>query len=140
VSATFTLEVRGLQGLAANFAAADVVTQLECRAAMARSAERAHAYAFAICPVDTEFMRDAIETRFSELGLAYALGWEAELFELAGLPFYPPWVTQGHQTVNGGFVAARPVLEPAFAVEAPIVSADVGRSVARGLARIRAAR
>lgn len=126
-SLRFELGVRDAQALATNFRKRSDVMLDQIRDAVVRNGEETRDEAYKICPVDTSFMRDHIETVYSPDGFAYDTGWRADDFLKEGKPFYPWFVTQGTR-----FMAARPVLEPVFRITKAQLREDIKEILRRG--------
>lgn len=125
-----SLEVRGITGLIANVRAFDRVAGREIRSAVKQGAKDTADLTRQLCPVDTGFMREHVRDDLSPDGLTYTVGWKAEEFAAAGLPFYPPYVQHGTSVSP-----AQPSLFPAFEAMRPHVEQDVGDALRRSIAR-----
>lgn len=128
----FELGVKGLEGLVANFYAADIDCQLALETATRRAGDEIFGLAYMFCPVDTGFMQEHLKlllTRFT-----FEIGWDATDFFDAGHPFYPEWVEFGTRFMPGQYVLTR-----AYDEGYPKYVADVSQGVHDALERRRAA-
>lgn len=129
-SLKFELGVRNQQALIANFHAKEREIVDAMRRASEAAAYRAQGIAYMLCPVDTSptaddfAMRDHIKIIFSPDKLAWELGWYAEDFFDAGLPFYAFFVEFGTR-----YMPARPSLRPAADMVESELLADLQRAV-----------
>jgi len=87
--------VTGLSGLAANFRAFDQKCQDLVLAAQQENGTEHRQRMHDEAPKDTHFMANNTEVRFSAEGYTYEVGYWAEAFDVAGLPFYVPYVAFG---------------------------------------------
>jgi HK97 gp10 family phage protein len=125
-----SLEVRGATGLIANVRAFDRDCGMEIREAVARGGRETKELTQQFCPVDTGFMRDHVRDDYSPDGLTFTVGWKAEEFAAAGLPFYPPYVELGTSLMD-----AQPSLNPAFETMMPHIQTDVGKALRASIVR-----
>jgi HK97 gp10 family phage protein len=128
------LSVRNIDGLAANFYAADREIAAAMRDAARSAAELVQQVTQQTCAVDTGFMRDHVRIWFTPSGLGFEVGWDADDFFAAGHPFYPFFVEYGTR-----FMAAQPALEPAYDYVVPIYRDDVSDLIRAAVERRRAA-
>lgn len=127
----FELGVRNLQGLAANFHRLDETLQDGMRELVRETAYDTRDYAYLIAPKDTHFLADHIEAWFTESGLGFEVGWDANDFYEAGLAFYPWFVEFGTR-----FMAAQPSVGPAWDNQRPIFQQKMERLMRDAVARI----
>lgn len=108
----------------------DEIARAEARASVRRAGEEFRRIVQATVAYDTGFMHDHVRVEYTPGGYAFEGGWNANDFDAAGLPFYPPFVEFGTSRHM-----AQPSIEPAYYEVARRLETDLADSVARSLAR-----
>lgn len=121
------LKTRNLRATIANIYAADASVQRRIRAAVQWAGEENLRVLRATVPIDSGFMHDTAKTEYSDGGLAYETGWDAQDFPDE---FYPPFVELGTR-----FMAARPSLYPAFREVEPKFQARLREEIRAAIRR-----
>jgi HK97 gp10 family phage protein len=131
------LSVKNLAGVARNLRAFDAICVAAIQDAVLSAGESTRELAYALCPVDTGYMRDHLKTVYSPDGLTFEVGWDAADFEAANFAdetstgsFYPIY-----QEFGTRFMAAQPSLTPAYRETVPHFRADVGDALRASIAR-----
>jgi hypothetical protein len=136
MSVRLTLSTRNIRGLIANIYAADAVTQRAVRRTVKKWGPRQQQLTAELAPYDVTtgpeafHMRDNVRLRYSDDGLIYEVGFDAEDFTEAGRPFYPIYTEFGTR-----FMAARPCVFPARDRIYPEYKADLSANVRAALRR-----
>jgi hypothetical protein len=116
-------------GLAANFHAADEITQKVIRELVLEYGELTKELTQLLCPVDTGFMQSSVRADYSNNGLTFDVGWRAEDFFDVGENFYPIYPEFGIGQ------APQPSLQPAWAETSVEFQAAVSRELSAAYAR-----
>jgi hypothetical protein len=106
--------VTGLSAMAANFHRLDEKAKEKVLAAQAETGEEHRRRMADEAPKDTGFMAAHTEVRFSDGGYRYEVGYWAEPFLDAGLPFYVPYPLFGTSRMQANpwmFRATEPMRE-----------------------------
>lgn len=126
----FELGIQNLNGLVANFYAADAVAQDDMRTVVAETANDVGALTAMLSPVDRGFMSDHVREIISASGLGFEVGWDAADFFEAGLAFYPFF-----QEFGTRYMPAQPSLGPAWDTIRPQFQERIGDVCRDALAR-----
>lgn len=134
------LSFRGITGVVANFRSADKRLQREVRKAVKEAGAFCKDLAYFLSPVDTEHMRDHLQTVYSPDGLVFETGWDEKDFRVPGRPIFP---ADNHsfypiyQEFGTKKMAAQPSLGPAYQDTKAMFSRDISAAVRRSLKRSR---
>lgn len=109
-----SLATRNTKGVIASLRQYGERAKERAKVVVEESADRVYQTARQNAPVDTGFMVEHLRREFTPAGLGYSVGFRAEDFAAAGKDFYPVFLEFGTR-----FMAARPFLFPAAALERP---------------------
>jgi HK97 gp10 family phage protein len=125
------LRVRNAKAVVANLFSFDARVQAGVRKEVRATGKFTRELTQFLAPVRTGFMRDHVRDEYSDDGLAVQVGWFADDFTSAALPFYPPF-----QEFGTSRMPAQPSLGPAYAEAKPIFEANLRKMLQDAIRRM----
>jgi hypothetical protein len=128
-----TITVRRAPGAVSALRSLGPAAEREIRALLRQFAEEIRTRTQNLAPIDTGFMREHVEVRYSDDGLTAFIGWWTDVFLAAGLAPYFVYQELGFRHHSTGQFIQNPSLGPATRAVLPQYIRALAQAVQRAM-------